>query len=40
MRYGFLRFRQVKVSSLLNKVDYVSTFSRDCKLDMLAVSEI
>ena len=37
--YCVLKFGQVNVNSLLNKVNYISTFARDCKLDILAVSE-
>ena len=34
-----LRFRQVNVNSLLNKMDYVSIFAKDCNLAVVAVSE-
>ena len=34
-----LNFGQVNVHSLLNKVDYITMFARDCKLDVITVSE-
>ena len=34
-----MKFGQVNVNSLMNKVDYVSMHARDCSLDVVAISE-
>ena len=41
MRMGthVMNFGQVNVNNLLNKVDFVSVYARDHKLDAIAVSE-
>ena len=37
--YQLIKFLKVNVNSLLNKVDYITLFARDCELDVIAVSE-
>ena len=39
IRVQLVNFGQVKVNSLLNKVNYFTMFARDCKLNVIAESE-